>query len=68
MNLADLNDLFQRGADKVGKALPRVFAKGAKAWIILHGGEEVDVGRDLGLQEGRQIKIQGEVVLDLGRG
>lgn len=28
VDLADLNDLFERGADKVGKALPRIFAKG----------------------------------------
>jgi len=26
MNLANLDDLLERGADKVGKALPRVFA------------------------------------------
>jgi hypothetical protein len=68
MNLADLNDLFERGADKVGKALPRVFAKGAEAWIFLHGGQEVSVRRDLGLKQGGQIKVQAKVVLDLGRG
>jgi hypothetical protein len=44
MNLADLDDLFERGADKVGKALPRVFAEGTQAWIFLHGGEKVSVG------------------------
>jgi len=57
MNLADLDDLFERGADKVGKALPRVFAKGAKTWILLYGGEEVSVRRDLGLKQGEQIKV-----------
>jgi hypothetical protein len=34
----------------------------------LHGGEEVSVGYDLGLKQGGQIKVQVEVVLDLGRG
>jgi hypothetical protein len=57
MNLANLDDLFERGADKVGEALPRVFAKGAEAWIFLHSGEEVGVGRDLRLKQGGQIKI-----------
>jgi hypothetical protein len=57
MNLADLDDLFERGTDKVGKALPRVFAKGTQAWIFLHSGEEVSVGRDLRLKHGGKIKI-----------
>ena len=57
VNLADLYDLFERGADKVGKAFPRVFAKGTQAWIFLHSGEEVSVGRDLRLKQGGQIKI-----------
>jgi hypothetical protein len=57
MNLANLDDLFERGADKVGKALPRVFAKGTQAWIFLHSGEEVSVGRDLRMKQGGQIKI-----------
>jgi hypothetical protein len=43
MNLANLDDLFERGADKVDKALPRVFAKWTQAWIFLHSGEEVGV-------------------------
>jgi hypothetical protein len=68
MNLADLDDLFQRGADKVSKALPRVFAKGTQAWIFLYGGEKVSVRCDLGLKQGWQIELQAEVVLDLGRG
>ena len=57
MNLTDLDDLFERGADKVGKALPRVFAEGTQAWIFLHSGEEVSVVRDLRLKQGGQIKI-----------
>jgi hypothetical protein len=57
MNLANLDDLFERGANKVGKALPRVFAKGTQTWIFLHSGQEVGVGRDLRLKQGGQIKI-----------
>lgn len=57
MNLPDLDDLFERGADKVRKALPRVFAKWAQTWIFLHSGEEVSVGQDLRLKQGGQIKI-----------
>jgi hypothetical protein len=57
MNLANLDDLFKRGADKVGKALPRVFAKGTQASIFLHSREEVSVGQDLRLKQGGQIKI-----------
>ena len=34
----------------------------------MHSGEEVSVGYDLGLKQGGQIKVQVEVVLDLGRG
>jgi len=43
MNLPDLDDLFERGADKVRKALPRVFAKWAQTWIFLYGGQDVSV-------------------------
>ena len=57
MNLADLDDLFERGADKVGKAFPRVLAKGTQTWIFLHSGEEMIVGCDLGLKQRGQIKL-----------
>jgi hypothetical protein len=43
MNLADLDDLLEGGADKVCKALPRVFAKWAQTWIFLYGGQDVSV-------------------------
>ena len=29
VDLADLNDLFEGGADKIGEAFPRIFTKGS---------------------------------------
>ena len=68
MNLANLNDLLERGADKVGKTLPRVFAKGTQTRIFLYCGEKGSVGCDMGLKQGGEIKLQAEIVLDLGSG
>ena len=40
VDLADLDDLFQGGADEVGEALPGVFPKGAESWVRLPGSGE----------------------------
>jgi len=37
VDLADLNDLLQGGADEVGQAFPRIFPKGPKSWVGLTG-------------------------------
>ena len=37
IDLADLNDLLQRGADKVGEALPGILAQGAEAGMGFAG-------------------------------
>lgn len=41
VNLADLDDLFEGGADEVGEAFPRVFAQRAEAGVLLKGGAKV---------------------------
>lgn len=52
MDLADVGDLFERGADKVGQALPRVFAERAKSGMELDGSDQVRVRGEMGLEEG----------------
>ena len=68
MDLADVGDLFERGADKVGQALPRVFAERAKSGMELDGSDQVRVRGEMGLEEGGKIEVEGEVVVDLGGG
>lgn len=41
VNLADLDDLFEGGADEVGEAFPRVLAQRAEAGVLLKGGAKV---------------------------
>ena len=68
MDLADVGDLLEGRADKVGQALPRVFAEGAKSGMELDGSSEVGVCREVGLEEGGKIEVEGEVVMDLRGG
>jgi len=68
MDLANVGDLFERGADKVDQALPRVFAERAKSGMELDGSDQVGVRGEMGLEEGGKIEVEGEVVVDLGGG
>ena len=52
MDLANMGDLFEGGADEVGQALPRVFAEGAKSGMELDGSDQVGVRGEMGLEEG----------------
>ena len=44
VDLADLDDLFERGADKIGEAFPGIFAEGSQSGVSFLGGGEGDVG------------------------
>ena len=44
VDLADLNDLFERGADKIGEAFPGIFAEGSQSGVSFLGGGEGEVG------------------------
>lgn len=68
MDLANMGDLFEGGADEVDQALPRVLAEGAKSRVELDGSSEVGVCREVGLEEGGKIEVEGEVVMDLRGG
>lgn len=58
MDLANLGDLLEGGADKVHQALPRVLTKGTQARMLPGGGAEVGVGQELRFQEGGKIEIE----------
>ena len=44
VDLTDLGDLFQGGADKVGEAFPGIFAEGSQSGVSFLGGGEGEVG------------------------
>ena len=44
VDLADLDDLFERGADKIGEAFPGIFAEGSQSRVSFLGGGEGEVG------------------------
>ena len=44
VDLADLDDLFERGADKIGEAFPGIFAEGSQSGVSFLGGGEGEVG------------------------
>jgi len=67
VDLADLDDLLQRRADKVGEALPRILAQGAEAGVGFAGLGEPRVMRMGQSQERIEIQVEAEVTFK-GRG
>lgn len=68
VDLADLNDLLQRRADKVGEALPGILAQGAEAGMGFAGLGKPRVAGVGQSQQGIELKIEAEVVLKGGGG
>ena len=68
VDLANLDDLLQRRADKVGEALPGIFAEGAQARMRLPRLGEPRVAGGGGMKKGIEREIQREVVLQRGAG
>jgi hypothetical protein len=68
MDLANLSNLLERGADKISEALPRVFTKRSQTRVLLGGGKKMGVGWEVGLEEGGKIEIKRQVVAYLVRG
>lgn len=68
MNLANLNNLLEGGADKIAKAFPRIFAEGTQAGILLQGSGKVRIGGKIRLKNFGKMKWKREVTLNLGGG
>jgi len=66
VDLADLNDLLQGRADKVGETLPRVLAQGAEAGMGFAGPGKPGVPGLGQSQERIELQIEAEVVLKGG--
>ena len=63
VDLPDLDNLLQGGADEIGKALPGILAQGPEAGMGFAGPGQPRVTGSGGEQQGIQIQIQGEVAL-----
>jgi len=68
VDLANLDDLLQRGADKVGEALPWVLAQGAEAGMGFAGLGEPRIPGMAQSQERVEFQIEAEVVMEGGGG
>lgn len=68
IDLADLDDLLQGGADEVGEALPRIFPEGPKSRVGLPGLGQPWIFSGARVQEGVEIEVEAEIVLEGGGG
>lgn len=68
VDLANLDDLLQRRADKVGETLPGIFAEGAQARMSLPRLGEPRVAGGGGKKKGIEGEVQAEVMLQRGTG
>jgi hypothetical protein len=60
IDLADLDDLFEGGADEVGQALPRIFPEGPKSRMGLPSLRQPRIFSGAGAQEGVEIEVEAE--------
>lgn len=68
VDLADLDDLFQGRADKIGEALPGIFAQGTKARMGCAGLGKPGIAGRGPAQQGIEFQIETEVVAKGGGG
>lgn len=68
VDLADLDDLLEGGADEVGKALPRILTQGAQAGVGLAGLGKPRVLGGVRTEQGVELQLKAEVVLQGGGG
>lgn len=66
VDLTDLDDLFEGGADEVGQALPRIFPEGPKSRMGLPSLRQPRIFSGAGAQEGVEIEVEAEIVLEGG--
>ena len=68
VDLADLDDLLERGADEVREALPWILAEGAEAGMGLTGFRQPAVSAGGGMEEKVEVEIKAEVLFQGGAG
>jgi len=68
VDLADLDDLLERGADEIGEALPWILAEGAEAGMGLKGFRQPAIPLRGGMEERGKVEIEAEVLFQGGDG
>lgn len=68
VDLADLDDLLERGADEVREALPGILAEGAEAGMGLTGFRQPAISAGGGMEEKVEVEIKAEVLFQGGAG
>ena len=66
VDLPDLDDLLEGGADEVGEALPGILAERPETGVGLAGFGQPGIPGGDGAEEGVEFQIKAEVVLEAG--
>ena len=68
IDLANLDDLFEGRADKVGETFPWILAERAEAGMGLKGFRQPAISLRGGMEEGGKVEIEAEVLFQGGDG